>query len=204
MTEAVLEALGGGAAAAPEQAAEAVVGSSGSACPSGQSEESPAAGRAEGASDPARGPAREEGEEGAPAGRGAAPAADAIRAHFASLVAQGEALRAEFPDFDLAEALRDPAFLRLTAPALGVGVREAWTALHPEALDARAARRAARDAETLLVRAASQGALRPREGGGLEAAALTRRDCRGLSRGERERLKDRIREAAARGEKVYP
>lgn len=201
MTEAVLEALGGGAAAAPEQAAEAVGGSSGSACPSGQSEGSPAAGRAEGASDPARGPAR---EEAASEGRGAGPAADAIRAHFASLVAQGEALRAEYADFDLAEALRDPAFLRLTAPALGVGVREAWTALHPEALDARAARRAARDAETLLARAASQGALRPREGGGLEAAALTRRDCRGLSRGERERLKDRIREAAARGEKVYP
>ena len=66
---------------------------------------------------------------------------DVLRAHFASLVAQGEALREELPGFDLDAALHDPAFLRLTAPGLGVGVREAWCALHREAFEERAARR---------------------------------------------------------------
>ena len=122
------------------------------------------------------------------------------RDHFASLCRQGEALRAEFEDFDLAAALRDPAFLRLTAPALGVGVREAWCALHPEALERRGAERARRE----LSRAAASGALRPREGGGLGAAALTRCDYRALSRREQQSLKRRILDAAARGEKLYP
>ena len=122
------------------------------------------------------------------------------RAHFASLCRQGEALRAEFEDFDLAAALRDPAFLRLTAPAVGVGVREAWCALHPEALERRGAETARRE----LSRAAASGALRPREGGGLGAAALTRCDYRALSRREQQSLKRRILDAAARGEKIYP
>ena len=122
------------------------------------------------------------------------------RDHFASLLRQGEALSAEFPAFDLAAALRDPAFLRLTAPAVGVGVREAWCALHPEALERRGAERARRE----LSRAAASGALRPREGGGLGAAALTRCDYRALSRSEQQSLKRRILDAAARGEKLYP
>ena len=126
------------------------------------------------------------------------------RSHFASLVAQGEALREELPGFDLDAALHDPAFLRLTAPGLGVGVREAWCALHREAFEERAARRGAEEAKALLARTAAQGALRPREGGGLDAAALTSPDPRALSRGARERLRDEIRAAAARGEKLYP
>ena len=129
---------------------------------------------------------------------------DALRAHFASLVAQGEALREELPGFDLDAALHDPAFLRLTAPGLGVGVREAWCALHREAFEERAARRGAEEAKALLARTAAQGALRPREGGGLDAAALTRSDPRALSHSARERLREEIRAAAARGEKLYP
>ena len=124
--------------------------------------------------------------------------------HFASLCAQAEALREELPDFDLDAALRDPAFLRLTAPALGVGVREAWAALHCGEIESRAARRGAEEAKRQLARAAASGSLRPREGGGLGAAALTRSDYRTLSREAQQSLKRRILDAAARGEKVYP
>ena len=124
--------------------------------------------------------------------------------HFASLCAQAEALREEVPDFDLGAALRDPAFLRLTAPALGVGVREAWAALHRGEIESRAARRGAEEARRQLALAAASGSLRPREGGGLGAAALTRSDYRALSREAQQSLKRRILDAAARGEKVYP
>ena len=168
------------------------------------------------------------------------------RSHFASLVAQGEALREELPGFDLDAALHDPAFLRLTAPGLGVGERrylvrvstsdgmrvlflspctiaqsllndaflyalrsflmemQVSILLLRSNLEKRGTADGAEEAKALLARTAAQGALRPREGGGLDAAALTSPDPRALSRGARERLRDEIRAAAARGEKLYP
>ena len=127
-----------------------------------------------------------------------------IMNHLRSLQAQAEELRRDFPDFDLDAALRDPAFLRLTAPALGVGVREAFYALNRPRLDELAAARAAEESRALLARAVSGGARRPREGGGSGAAALLRSDYAALPRERQLALKQRIREAAARGEKMYP
>ena len=124
--------------------------------------------------------------------------------HLRSLHAQAEELKRDFPDFDLDAALHDPAFLRLTAPALGVGVREAFYALNRPRLDALAAARAAEESKALLARAVSGGAQRPREGGGSGAAALLRSDYAALPRERQLALKQRIREAAARGEKMYP
>ena len=124
--------------------------------------------------------------------------------HLRSLLAQAEELKRDFPDFDLDAALHDPAFLRLTAPALGVGVREAFYALNRPRLDALAAARAAEESKALLARAVSGGARRPREGGGSGAAALLRSDYAALPRDRQLALKQRIREAAARGEKMYP
>ena len=124
--------------------------------------------------------------------------------HLRSLLAQAEELKRDFPDFDLDAALHDPAFLRLTAPALGVGVREAFYALNRPRLDALAAARAAEESKALLARAVSGGAQRPREGGGSGAAALLRSDYAALPRDRQLALKQRIREAAARGEKMYP
>ncbi len=137
--------------------------------------------------------ARNDGEE-------AAGEADAfLREHFARLCAQGEELRREDPSFDLDAALHDPAFLRLTAPGMGVDVRRAWTALHPETLE----RRAAADAGGMLARSLSTQAARPREGGGQGGGSLDT-DYRRLSRPEQLRLKQRIYNAAALGEKIYP
>ena len=127
-----------------------------------------------------------------------------IMNHLRSLHAQAEELKRDFPDFDLDAALHDPAFLRLTAPALGVGVREAFYALNRPRLDALAAAKAAEESKALLARAVSGGAQRPREGGGSGAAALLRSDYAALPRERQLALKQRIREAAARGEKMYP
>ena len=128
----------------------------------------------------------------------------AIRAHLDSLRAQAEQLRQEFPDFDLDAALRDPDFLRLTAPGLGVDLRRAYYALNRDALEARTARRAAEETRRQLARSVAAGGLRPREGGGQQAAAELATDYRQLSRSQQQALKQRIIEAAARGEKLYP
>ena len=58
------------------------------------------------------------------------PAPPSLRAHFARLCAEADALHRADPDFDLDSALRDPAFVRLTAPDVGVPVADAWYALH--------------------------------------------------------------------------
>ena len=122
------------------------------------------------------------------------PPAPDLRAHFDALWAASERLAAEFDDFDPEAALRDPDFLRLTAPGLGVEPRRAWLALHPESLQRRTA-----DA---LRRSLASCAARPREGG--RGGALPETDYRSLSRAEQQRLKERIHRAAALGEKIYP
>ena len=126
------------------------------------------------------------------------------REHLDSLRAQAEELRRDFPDFALDAALRDPDFLRLTAPGLGVDLRRAYYALHREELDGRAARQAAEETRRQLVRSLASAEGRPREGGGQQAAAQLAADYRSLSRSQQLQLKQRILEAAAKGEKLYP
>ena len=58
------------------------------------------------------------------------PESPLLRAHFARLCAEADALHRADPGFDLNSALRDPAFVRLTAPDVGVPVADAWYALH--------------------------------------------------------------------------
>lgn len=137
-------------------------------------------------------------------GNAEAPAAPdpelaAIRRHFDRLLAGCEALSRQLPGFDPAAALRDADFLRLTAPGMGVDPRRAWLALHPELLE----RRAAQTSAAALARSLASGAGRPREGGGQTGAALSA-DYRSLPRAEQQRLKERILQAAAQGEKIYP
>lgn len=126
------------------------------------------------------------------------------RRHLDALWAQAEALRRDFPDFDLSRALRDPDFVRLTAPDTGVDLRRAYYAMNRERLDALAAARAAQETRAGLARSLATGGQRPREGGGQQAAAALAADYRQLSRPQQQALKQRIREAAARGEKLYP
>ncbi len=126
---------------------------------------------------------------------------DELRAHYASLRAQAAALAAELPDFDLDAALRDGDFVRLTSPAVGVSVRGAWYALHGAEREALAVRRALDEAADAVARSAA----RPREGGrGLAAGSLSALDSRALDRAQRDALRRRIYDAAARGEKIYP
>ena len=112
---------------------------------------------------------------------------------------QEQALRAEFPDFELMAALSDPAFLRLSAPHTGLSLADAYYALHREEIG----RRAAQESLEKLSRSLISGAARPRElqgsGGGSPAAGPGK-----MSRSEREALRKRIYAAGALKEKIYP
>lgn len=124
-----------------------------------------------------------------------------MRAHLSSLYEQAAELTREIPDFSLSEAMRDPDFLRLTSPAVGVSVRRAWYALHGAERERQAARRASEDAASALARSAA----RPREGGrGLNSGTLSAADPRAMDRAGRAALRQRVYDAAARGEKIYP
>lgn len=118
-----------------------------------------------------------------------------IRAHWEKLAAEAAGIEG----FDLREALRDPAFVRLTAPGVGVSVEDAWYALHRR----ESMRRDEQAGRLRLAQAVAASCRRPKEGGG-GASALIAADYRSLSRAEQLRVKKRIAEAASRGEKIYP
>ena len=129
----------------------------------------------------------------------------AIAAHFRELERQGEALKRVFPDFDLRRELRDPVFARLTAPGVGIGVEDAYYTVHRRQIQSAAMASAAASTAQKLSNAIQAGALRPQEAGTrAQAASLATFDYRTASREQREALKKQIRQAAARGEKVYP
>ena len=126
--------------------------------------------------------------------------AEALQAHFRSLRAQGQALKRIFPGFDLARELEDPVFARMTHPRVGIPVEDAFYARHHRQIQAAAMEAAAQTAARKLAQAVQSGSLRPREAGA-GAPSLT---AFPQTPQQRQALKQRIREAAARGEKIYP
>ena len=124
------------------------------------------------------------------------PSPPALRAHFARLCAEADALHRADPGFDLDTALRDPAFVRLTAPDVGVPVADAWYALHRREY----AETLRRESLEQAAAAVASGSLRPREGGRTSGGELLGTDPRHMTAAQRAELRDRIK----RGERVYP
>ena len=148
--------------------------------------------------------------EGAPAGEAAAaapamPEVEALAAHFLGLEQQAEAMREVFPDFDLRMALHDPAFARMTAPDVGIRVEDAWYALHRNEIQSAAMQVAAQRTAQMISDQIRSGRMRPTENGSQpQGAGITVFDYRAATPAQRSALKKRIREAASRGEKIYP
>lgn len=126
-----------------------------------------------------------------------------IAKHFDSLCEQAEELRKEFPDFDLLKALENREVLRMTAPMVGVSLRGAYYAANAKELNERSARKAAEETKRLAAKSIAAGAGRPVESRGLAYAPAFGNAGGELSRENREKLKQDIRTAAARGEKIY-
>ena len=142
---------------------------------------------------------------------GSAPAPDPaaleehFRQHIRGLERQGESMKEAFPGFDLRRELQNPAFARMTAPDVGISVEDAYYALHRGEIQSAAMQVTAQKTAQMISDSIRSGKLRPLENGAAsQGATVTAFDYRGASREQREALKRRIREAGARGEKLYP
>lgn len=130
----------------------------------------------------------------------------AIQQHIARLEQQGEELKKVFPNFDLRTELQNPAFARMTAPGKGImSVEDAYRAVHRKEIEAASMQVIAQRTAEKFSNAIQAGGRRPDEAGTSgQAPSVTTFDYRAASREQREALKQRIRDAAARGQKLYP
>ena len=128
-----------------------------------------------------------------------------IQQHLIKLEQQGEALKKVFPNFDLRTELQNPAFARMTSPNVGISVEDAYYAVHRNEIQAVTNQVIAQKTAEKLSNAIQSGSRRPDESGvSSQAPSVSTFNYRTASREQREAIKKRIREAAARGEKLYP
>jgi hypothetical protein len=128
-----------------------------------------------------------------------------LRNHLVSLERQGEAMKKVFPNFDLQKELENPVFFRMTAPDSLISVEDAYYAIHRKEIQAASMQVTAQKTAQMISNSIQAGSRRPDESGtSSQAPSVTTFDYRSASAEQRLALKKRIREAAARGEKVYP
>ena len=93
----------------------------------------------------------------------------------------------------------------MTAPGVNVPVETAYYAIHRQEIEQAALKAAADQTAKNMANAVRSGTMRPQENGSSAAApSVSTFDYRTASKEQREALKQRIRNAGARGEKVYP
>ena len=126
--------------------------------------------------------------------------------HFVKLEQQGEALKKVFPKFDLRTELQNPAFARMVAPGQGImSVEDAYKAVHRKEIEAAQSQVIAQQTTQKISNAIQAGSRRPDENGTSgQSASVTTFDYSKASKAQRDALKQQIRAAAARGEKLYP
>lgn len=120
-----------------------------------------------------------------------------IHQHYSGLVKQAEALKANFPDFDLPSEIRNnPAFARLTSPEVGVSVEDAYFATHHKELAPQMMAYGMQRARTQMGQTMQARQQRPAEGAMTpqsQAAADIKIDPTKLTRKEREEIKRQVR-----------
>ena len=128
-----------------------------------------------------------------------------IQNHFMRLEQQGEALKKVFPKFDLRTELQNPVFARMTSPNVGVSVEDAYHAVHRKEIMQAGMQVTAQQTAQKISNAIQAGYRRPDENGTSgQSASVTTFDYSKASKAQRDALKQQIRAAAARGEKLYP
>ena len=130
----------------------------------------------------------------------------AYQQHFQNLEQQGEALKKVFPSFDLRTELKNPVFARMLAPGKGImSVEDAYRAVHRKEIESLSMQVVAQQTAQKISNAIQSGSRRPDEAGmSSQASSVTAFNYRNASKDQRDALKKRIRDAAARGEKLYP
>lgn len=121
--------------------------------------------------------------------------------HIAKLNEQGNALRTEFPDFNLEAEMQNDMFVKLTQPGM-LSVEDAYKAVHRKEIEA--AKKQAMEQQAMIAAQAAvrAGQARPRENGAGAAATITRVPPAQRSKAERDALKSRIYAAGVSGKKL--
>ncbi|MBR6530340.1 MAG: hypothetical protein IKT43_02885, partial [Clostridia bacterium] len=113
----------------------------------------------------------------------------AAASHYGELCRQSAALKAVYPSFNLRDELRNPTFLRLTAPG-GVSVEDAFYTVHRKELGAAALQVIAQRTAEKLSSAVISGSRRPIENGAKSTAAtINTFDYRAATPSQREAFK---------------
>ena len=128
-----------------------------------------------------------------------------IRNHFTGLEQQALEMKKVFPNFDLQTELKNPAFLRMTSPNVGISVRDAYYAVHHDEMQAAAMQATAKATAQNISNNIQARQRRPDENGiSGQAPSATTFDYSKASPEQREAFKKDLRARLARGEKVYP
>ena len=128
-----------------------------------------------------------------------------IQQNFDKLERQGENLKKTFPKFDLKTELQNPTFARLTSPGVGLSVEDAYYTIHRNEIQTASMQVTAQMTAEKISNAMQANSRRPAElGTSAQAPSANTFDYRNATPQQREALKKRIRDAAARGEKLYP
>lgn len=128
-----------------------------------------------------------------------------MRNHFASLENQAKEMQKVVPNFDLQTELKNPAFLRMTSPNVGISVRDAYYAVHHDEMQAAAMQATAKATAQNISNNIQARQRRPDENGiSGQAPSATTFNYRNASPEQREAFKKDLRARMARGEKVYP
>lgn len=128
-----------------------------------------------------------------------------IENHINYLRQQGEELKKTFPQFDLFKELNNPTFRRMTSPEGGVSVADAYYAIHRNEIQEASLQAAVKNTAKKISNAIQSGSMRPNENGiNSQASSVTTFDYRRASASQRREFKQKVYDAAARGEKIYP
>lgn len=128
-----------------------------------------------------------------------------VRNHYAGLEQQAKEFQKVIPNFDLATELKNPAFLRMTAPNVGISVRDAYYAVHHDEMQTAAMQATAKATAQNISQNIQARQRRPDENGiSGQAPSATTFDYSKASPEQRNAFKKDLRASWARGEKVYP
>lgn len=128
-----------------------------------------------------------------------------IAQHFRRLQQQGEEMKKVFPGFDLGVELQNPVFFRMTSPNVGLSVEDAYYSVHRKEIQSAANAQIAQKTAEKISNSIRSGNVPPREAGTASVSpSVSTFDYAHASKEQREDLKARIRQASARGEKLYP
>ena len=128
-----------------------------------------------------------------------------IRNHFAGLEQQAKEFQKIIPGFDLQTELKNPAFLRMTSPNVGISVRDAYYAVHHDEMMQAGMQATAKATAQNISNNIQARQRRPDENGiSGQAPSATTFDYRNASPEQRAAFKKDLSARLARGEKVYP